>query len=916
MNEETVSSEESEFDRVFDDMLLRVERGAEVDREQLVARFPDRVSEIDDLLAVAQNIDRLRHTEWQPEIDGYRILRSIGQGGMGVVYLAEQDALQRKVALKTLASPGLTHPGARVRFAREIQVVARLKHPHIIPIYEVGEADNLPFFTMEFVEGTNLSALLTELALLQVPPSQLTWRHLRQAFHKVTEEEYRGPDEGYYRWVCRVVRDAALALDHAHRQGVIHRDVKPSNLMLTPEGRILLFDFGVARLRSEQTLTASGEFIGTPAYMSPEVIQKGSANVDVRTDVYSLGATLYELLTLRTPFDGETSRQVIENILSREPASPRRFNSEIPRDLESICLTALAKETHRRYADTTEFAADIDRFFEFRPIRARRPSTLGRSLRLLRRNRSKATIGLLLLLLLIGTPTALWWQERRATAEIEEEADRVRRMNAFLRKILDASDPLYLGPNTPAAALLQTAALDLPDLFAVDPEMALDLTHSIGESYHGLGLFEDAVEISRAALQSSASLGEDHPLRLLTCQLLGRSLRRIPHHEEAEHWLTLAFEGLSRVRGPEHPETLSALRDLAVVRFDRGQLRQAVADMRQAFEQLSTPAERPSKPALGAVISLVGFLIETGRLEDAETLAQENFPYLSEVLGDRSVAYFEGIRVQSRLFAETGRREQAEESLRDAIELHEATLVRPTPTLVELRRQLSSFLLAWGRNHEAIEMGEENIALAREAFGATHPETLAVRGEVAYAKALLGRAEEALAELQEVLEINVATYGEDHRSSILIKNNLASAYDWLGQSDRAEQMNREILEHRRRALGSDHPETVVSLANLATALDRQSRHEEAQEYYAEVILSAEEVLPPIQYAQILTGYAVCMYRLGELSEAEDLLEEARVILEEMKVEAHEPHWKFHRQVVDAVNQAREQESSNPGSVNQ
>lgn len=304
----------------------------------------------------------------------------IGFGGMGVIYRARQPALDRSVALKVLSPCLAAVPSARVRFRREARAAARLRHDRIVSVHTVGEDGEVCYYAMDLIQGCSLDRML---------------------------EERGVPD---FNATARWTADTAEALDHAHSLGVVHRDVKPSNLILGDDGFIRITDFGLTRLREEPSVTLSGQVLGTPLYMSPEQLTAGAA-VDGRSDVYSLGATLYQLLTSRPPFCGESAQRVMAKILQEDPVPPRRIDRKIPPDLETICLKALAKSPHERFATAGEFALDLRRFLDGVPIRARRAGTLGRCVKLMRR-RKAATSLIAAALVLASAPGLLLWHRK------------------------------------------------------------------------------------------------------------------------------------------------------------------------------------------------------------------------------------------------------------------------------------------------------------------------------------------------------------------------------------------------------------------------------------------------------------------------------------------------------------------------
>ncbi len=312
----------------------------------------------------------------------FRLLRELGRGGMGVVYEALQESLGRHVALKVIHH-GHLDDRRRQRFTREAQAVAQLHHTNIVPIFAVGEHDGLPYYAMQYIAGRGLDAVVAR------------WR---------TGGDQIPPPAERWRFVARIGAQAADALQFAHDQGVLHRDVKPANLLIDDQGAAWLTDFGLAKLVGQDDLTASGDVIGTLRYLAPEALHGAT---DHRGDVYSLGLTLYELLTLNPPFGDLSPSELLRHVSDGHPQRPRSFDPAIPRDLETIVLKAIAREPNDRYATAGAFADDLKAFLDDRPIRARRATPPERLWRWSRRNRALASLtaiaaGVLVLAAVVG----------------------------------------------------------------------------------------------------------------------------------------------------------------------------------------------------------------------------------------------------------------------------------------------------------------------------------------------------------------------------------------------------------------------------------------------------------------------------------------------------------------------------------
>jgi tRNA A-37 threonylcarbamoyl transferase component Bud32 len=342
--------------------------------------------------------DRAAQSEIKPPVvDGYEILGELGHGGMGVVYKARQVRLNRLVALKMIRAGALAGPESLARFPLEARAVARLHHPHIVQIYEIGEQDGQPYFSLEFVDGGTLAQ---KMAGQPQPPAA----------------------------VARLVETLARAMDHAHRQGVIHRDLKPANVLLAGDGTPKITDFGLAKqLDDAEAHTQSGAILGTPAYMAPEQASADKSAIGPLTDVYALGVILYELLTGQPPFRGGTL-EILEQVRYRDPPPPRRLQPRMPRDLETICLKALAKEPRGRYPSALALAQDLELFSAGESIRGRRE---GLSARLWRKVRRKPLASASVLLVLLALAVAGYigpaaYRDRQVASLLQEIASELQ----------------------------------------------------------------------------------------------------------------------------------------------------------------------------------------------------------------------------------------------------------------------------------------------------------------------------------------------------------------------------------------------------------------------------------------------------------------------------------------------------------
>ncbi len=440
--DEAGRAEQESIETVLYAALEVVADGAPGGLDRLLAEHPREAAEVIVRLARLRELGLVERSSGQrslPErLGGFRLIEQLGEGGMGLVWEAEEEALGRRVALKMVRPEQLWFPGARERFRREVESVARLQHPGIVPVYAVGEELGVPFFTMELLDGCTLADALE--LLRGKDPRALTGADLHRAveaasrarvaaMHAVHEHRpsaYGGAFPRSWSDTCvQIVRQMAEALDYAHGRSLVHRDVKPSNVAITRSGRAMLFDFGLARSGDVDRMTRTGSQIGSLPYMSPEQVL-GRDDLDPRTDVYSLGATFYELLTLRPAFASGSAPEMQTAILAGRFPRPREIAPSIAWDVETVCLKAMARERDQRYASADDLARDLGNLLSHRPIEARRPGAVLRFVRWSQRHpRVSAAVFAALPLCALALAGVAWIQtERRADEErLRRDAD-------------------------------------------------------------------------------------------------------------------------------------------------------------------------------------------------------------------------------------------------------------------------------------------------------------------------------------------------------------------------------------------------------------------------------------------------------------------------------------------------------------
>jgi len=444
--------------------------------DELCARDPGRATQLRSRVAALDRAGLLapQAVERMPERLGeFRILERVGGGGMGVVYRASQESLGRVVALKVLRPEHLWFAGARDRFRREAEAVAQLAHPAIVPLYSFGEADGVPYLAMEFVRGASLSSIVS--AFRAREPASLEGADLKLALASCigTGPGPRGDPLGLYggTWSDACARIGAVvagALEHAHERGVLHRDLKPSNVMLAEDGRILLDDFGLAAREGADRLTRTGSQLGSLPYMAPEQVDGRADDIGARTDVYGLAVTLYELLTLRLPYDSASTHEILRRVATGDASPIRAGNARVSRDLETVIATAMDARSERRYPSAAAFARDLRNVLERRPIEARRSGPLRHGWRWMQRHpAATAAIGLAVVVF-VGGPIGFAIQQNRALDDLAQEMRRTEQANILLGSALERAESNFTQALEAVALLTRVGEEGLADVPAAE----------------------------------------------------------------------------------------------------------------------------------------------------------------------------------------------------------------------------------------------------------------------------------------------------------------------------------------------------------------------------------------------------------------------------------------------------------------
>ncbi len=728
-------------------------------------------------------------------IGPYRLSRLLGEGGMGEVWLAEQqEPVERRVALKVIKA-GMDTGEVVARFEAERQALAVMDHSAIARVYEAGETPRgRPYFVMEYVSGPPI--------IKYCDRERLTIPERLELFVQVCE-----------------------GVQHAHRRAILHRDLKPSNVLVATEGgrpAPKIIDFGLAkattRRLTERTLqTQLGQVLGTPAYMSPEQLALGGEDVDTRTDVYSLGVLLYELLTGVLPFDaGELRRSDFDELRRRirehEPPRPSsrlrqlgdaareiagRRGSEalavtrtLRGELDWITIKALEKDRERRYGSAAELAQDIRRFLAHQPVLAAPPGVGYRARKFVRRNRlaviAAGAVAVAVLAGFAGTAVGLV-RALRAEQEARREALTASEVTEFMVGLFGVKGFRAPEQGDPTAReLLERGAERIESELAAEPEVRTRLMHTMGRAYTGLGLLEEGERFYRAALdERRARLGNDHPETLAVVRDLGFFHWAFGPLDRAETLLEQAVEGYGRSVGVEHPETLRAMSDLANLYLRVGRMVEAEQLHRRVLATQRRVLGEDHPDTLESVLSLGAVFRDLGRYEEAERMCRLALEGQLRVLGDEHFATTSTKMSLARALRDLGRLEEAEPLLQQALDgFIRASGERQKPAL-KARLHLGELRRKQGRPAEAETLVRRVVEHWRSDLGTDHPDTLHAEYYLGLALGDLGRHDEAEPLLRSAFEGRRAVIGPGHPGTVRARDSLAALYAAMRMPERA-----------------------------------------------------------------------------------------------------------------------------------
>jgi serine/threonine protein kinase len=851
----------------------------------------------------------------------YRVLRPHARGGLGDVFVAEDQELHRQVALKQIRGEHADNPVSRGRFLREAEVTGELEHPGIVPVYGVGQdAHGRPYYAMRFIRGSNLKEAIKHFHEAKDGGDSST------PAERSTGQQNSGQRNLEFRQLLGRFVDVCNTVAYAHSRGVLHRDLKPSNVMLGDYGETMVVDWGLAksldvagdaqaddtvaspRSDTDYQLTAPGSALGTPPYASPEQAAGHADRIGVASDVYSLGATLYTLLTGRAPFEG-TDSDLSQKVERGDFPLPRKINPAMPAPLEAICLHAMALQPDARYVSAKELAEEIEHWLADEPVSVWRETWGVRLGRWARRHRSwvagasvlllTATAALAIGLVVVNREknrTAAEQQRTQQALEAEKlarEAETKAKKTAETREaetraVLDfvqknvfaAARPAGqgggLGRDVTLRRAVEAALPVVGQSFTKQPLIEARLRMTLGSSFNYLGEPSIAAEqFQRARAIYLSQVGPRHPDTFASMHRLATSYAYLGRHTEAIRLLdeTLALRQASL--GSDHPDTLSTMNNLANIYESAGRYADSL-QLRQKTLELRKTKLGPDHPdTLASMNNLANSYQDVGRHREALKLREETLALRKVKLGPDHPDTLASMNNMAESYAALGLLVEAMKVRQETLSLRKSKLGPDHPDTLQSMNNLAESYAALGRLIEALKLREETLALRKSKLGSDHPDTLQSMNNLAESYPALGKNAQALKLREETLVLRKSKLGPDHPDTLQSMNNLAESYAVLGRHVEAFKLREETLALRKSKLGPDHADTLQSMNNLSESYAILGRLDEALKLCEETLALRKGKLGPDHpdTLQSMWGVAQNLVKLDRGAEAVPIIDE-------------------------------------------
>ena len=749
------------------------------------------------------------------EFGPYGIIRVLGEGGMGVVYLAERTDLQTQVAIKVLRDAWLS-PARRERFASEQRTLAQLNHPFIARLYDAAVLpDGTPYFVMEYIDGLPVT-------------------------------EYCRANNSAIKERLQLFRSTCEAVQHAHSHAVIHRDLKPSNILVKDDGSVSLLDFGIAKqiesleLQVDQTMT--GLRLMTPAYASPE--QVCGDRIGISTDVYSLGVMLYELLVGELPFDlsNLTPAEAVSIIAEHDPGKPSaafkramlrnstggQLSNAAWSDLDVLCLTAMHKDPQRRYHSVEALIRDLDHYLDGEPLEARPDRWSYRAVKFVRRNRSGVVTATMVFTLIIAMATFFTLRLAKARDAALVEAARTERIQNFMTSLFQGGDPSAGPSDNLRVVTLLDRGLQQAQSLSAEPKVQADLYQTLGTLYENLGKFDQANSLLDSALTLHRSLyGSDSPQAGDTLVALGLLRDDQAQLRDAERLVREGLEIEKRHLPPSHPTVAKGTTALGKVLEDRGSYDAAIRVLSETVGLQSTDG-RATPELASSLYELANCHFYAGHYDTAESLNQRLLPMYRQIYGDRHPRVADVLINLGAIRHDLGRYAEAEPFERQALDIVQGWYGKDNPETASDLTILARTLVFENRFDEAKVLLQQSLDIKERIFGKVHPGVASSLNDLGNVAVHQGNYDAAVVYFTRMLDIYHSIYGQKHYLIGIATSNLAGAYAGKKEWPRAEALFRQAVQMFTETQSADHINTGIARTKLGRTLLQERRYGEAE----------------------------------------------------------------------------------------
>lgn len=830
----------------------------------------------------------------------FQILRPHARGGLGEIFVARDGELDREVALKQIREKGADRPEIRERFLREAEITGKLEHPGVVPVYGLGtDEDGRPFYAMRLVRGENL-------------------RDAIRQYHEGNSSANGVSRRQQFRRLLGLFIDVCNAISYAHSRGVLHRDIKPSNVMIGRFGETLMVDWGLARalgedrrttpvdgvnesmvqarLSGNSSTTLDGQAVGTPAFMSPEQAEGQLEKIGVRSDVYCLGATLYNIVTGQPPLQGDVT-EVLQRVIKGDIPPARQVNGTVRPALEAVCRKAMAVDPADRYATPLELAQDIEAWLADEPVSAWPEPLSHRARRMMRRHQTgfvtAAAVLVTVSLAMSAATAALQLKNRELSQAHQRESIARRRADQVKEYMVEAfrTEPTDDGERISVVTILDRARQDVASRFAKDSATRAEILGALGRGYYEVGRYNDAESCFDEEAQLFGKATKRNKADAPTATVLrrnrywrARTAWQLGHNDAALKLAKKAYQDAKRKLGSEASETNDALGLYALCLKRSGAYKESIP----LFETVLTNRKKTdgdeSSKTLIAIHNLAVAYRDNGELKRSQPLLDQAYATSLRVYGERhwmtqllleslaaghrrlgnegtAISLYESVLASRRkslgddhpktlstmlglagVYQDRGEFEPAIELIQEALPKLRDDLGEEHRSTMNSWNTLGESLVKAGKSADAVPIFERLLVSHEKLLGGDHPNTVSIVNNLAYTYQRVGRLQEAIPLFERAHRQRSKQFGDDHEKTLIAFNNLALAYQSSGDLRKALPMLERAYDGWKRNFGEQHRNTLSSARYLGEGYRTAGEYEKAASWMEKTLATSREAL--------------------------------------------------------------------------